>query len=374
MHRPPKRSLEEEALRFLDQFASETGMGVQEARAREEQIRSHIELDGHYTHTTAELEFGARVAWRNSNRCIGRLGWMSLTVLDHRDLRAPLDIEGALRAYLRFATNGGRIRPTVAVFAPDSPESGGGPRIRNSKLVRYAGYPQGEGWLGDPAEAQFTTLCESLGWRGQRTAFDVLPVVIESPGYPQHWFEWHTSEALEVAIEHPHYPWFREMGLRWYAVPVVSDMTLEVGGIEYPAAPFNGWFMGTEVGARNLSDEGRYNVLPKVADRMGLDRADRVALWKDRALVELNTAVLHSWKKAGVRMVDHHKASEQFMRFQAREEDAGRCVMAEWAWIVPPMSGASTAVFHGGWPNEVLTPGYFYRTNPEGVPPDSCEP
>ncbi|MFD2354446.1 nitric oxide synthase oxygenase [Nonomuraea ferruginea] len=26
---------------------------------------------GSYTHTSEELEFGARVAWRNSNRCIG---------------------------------------------------------------------------------------------------------------------------------------------------------------------------------------------------------------------------------------------------------------------------------------------------------------
>ena len=56
------------------------------------------------------------------------------------------------------------------------------------------------------------------------------------------------------------YPWFEELGLRWFGVPAVSNIMLDVGGLEFTAAPFNGWFMNTEVG-RNLGDVDRYNKL-----------------------------------------------------------------------------------------------------------------
>ena len=57
------------------------------------------------------------------------------------------------------------------------------------------------------------------------------------------------------------YDWFSELGLEWYAVPGVSNMMFDCGGIEYTAAPFNGWYMGTEVGSRDFCDESRYNVM-----------------------------------------------------------------------------------------------------------------
>lgn len=56
------------------------------------------------------------------------------------------------------------------------------------------------------------------------------------------------------------FPWFKDLGYKWYAVPAVSNMMLDIGGIEFCAAPFNGWFMGTEIG-RDLCDTVRYNVL-----------------------------------------------------------------------------------------------------------------
>ena len=52
----------------------------------------------------------------------------------------------------------------------------------------------------------------------------------------------------EVAITHPELPEFEDLQLKWYAVPMISDMKLEIGGIDYVAAPFNGWYMGTEIG------------------------------------------------------------------------------------------------------------------------------
>ena len=56
------------------------------------------------------------------------------------------------------------------------------------------------------------------------------------------------------------FPWFEELGLKWYILPAVANMLLDCGGLQFPAAPFNGWYMGTEVGARDLCDPQRYNI------------------------------------------------------------------------------------------------------------------
>jgi nitric-oxide synthase len=346
-----------EAHAFLEQFARETGAeGIGRRLAR---IEADIRTRGTYSHTAEELHFGAQVAWRNSTRCVGRLPWAGLRVFDRRRVTDPIRMTRTLRSYLKYATNEGKIRPTLVVFAPEDPLTGVGPRIWNSKLVRYAGYETPEGTVGDPDEVGFTRACSELGWCGAGSRFDLLPVVVESPGHPIHWFTWAPGEALEVSLEHPTLPWFAELGLRWYAVPVISNMVLEIGGIRYPAAPFNGWFMGTEVGARNLADDGRYAMLPEVARRMGLDPSARGTLWKDRALVEVNEAVLHSYQKAGVTLVDHHTACSQFMRFAARERAEGREVRGEWSWLVPPMSSSATEVFHCPWDPAEERPNFF---------------
>lgn len=57
------------------------------------------------------------------------------------------------------------------------------------------------------------------------------------------------------------YPWFADLGLKWYALPAVSGMLFDCGGLEFPACPFNGWYMGTEIGARDFCDSNRYNML-----------------------------------------------------------------------------------------------------------------
>ena len=57
------------------------------------------------------------------------------------------------------------------------------------------------------------------------------------------------------------FPWFADMGLKWYSLPAVSNMAFDCGGLVFTAAPFNGWFMGTEIGARDLVDKFRYNLL-----------------------------------------------------------------------------------------------------------------
>ena len=197
----------------------------------------------------------------------------------------------------------------MSIFAPQVPHRPG-IRIWNPQIIRYAGYRQPDGSVvGDPAHVELTQVVHQLGWRGEKgTPFDVLPLAIQMPDQPPKLFELPPDTIVEVPLHHPNYPWFASLGLKWHALPVISNMRLSIGGLSYTAAPFNGWYMGTEVGARNLGDVTRYNVLPLVARQMGLDvRSDRT-LWKDRALVELNVAVLYSFARSGITIVDHHTA------------------------------------------------------------------
>lgn len=48
--------------------------------ARWQQIQKEIETTGSYHLTETELIYGAKLAWRNSSRCIGRIQWSKLQV------------------------------------------------------------------------------------------------------------------------------------------------------------------------------------------------------------------------------------------------------------------------------------------------------
>jgi len=127
-----------EAEEFLRLFHGEhPNAGPVEPRLA--QVLAEIDETGTYRHTEGELAFGARVAWRNSARCIGRLYWQSLRVRDMRKVRDASAVAAQCAEHLRSATNGGRIRPTVTVFAPETPQQPA-PRIWNEQLIRYAGY------------------------------------------------------------------------------------------------------------------------------------------------------------------------------------------------------------------------------------------
>ncbi|MFD7666823.1 nitric oxide synthase oxygenase [Streptomyces sp. NPDC059788] len=347
------------------------GAGSPDRRLAE--ISAEISRTGTYTHTPQELDFGAKVAWRNSIRCIGRLYWQSLIVRDRRHVEGADRIAQEAVRHLQQATNGGRIRPYLTVFAPDRPRRPA-PRIWNDQLIRYAGYTRPDGSvLGDPVSAELTAAARNLGWPGgPGTPFDILPLIVHGHDDKPQWFELPESAVLQVPIEHPEHGWFARLGVRWYAVPAVSNMRLDIGGVRYPLAPFNGWYMGTEIGARNLADTDRYNLLPGIARRLGLDTSRDRSLWKDRALVELNIAVLHSFEQAGVTISDHHTESRHFLAHLAREERAGRAVGADWSWIVPPMSGATTPVFHRYYDTEQRHPAFVYQPEALGEGTGAC--
>ena len=353
---------------FLAQFHAENpGAGSLHERMR--QVRREIAACGTYRHTEAELTFAARVAWRNSSRCIGRLYWRSLRVRDRRQVSSAAQVAAECFAHLREATNGGRIRPLITVFAPDRPGRPG-PRILSSQLVRYAGYSEAGSYseasttaIGDPANVELTRLAIDLGWPGAEEPgrFDLLPLIVQEAGAAPGWHALPAGAVLEVPLRHPDLAWFASLGLRWYAVPVISDMQFEAGGICYPAAPFNGWYMCTEIGSRNLGDVARYNQLPAVAARMGLSTADDRTLWKDKAVTELNLAVLHSFSSAGVTITDHHTESVRFLQHVEREERQGRACPADWTWIVPPTASSTTPVFHRYYADFDQSPGFRRR-------------
>jgi len=352
------------AEQFITQFYRESQLQAPDRRLR--QVRREIEASGTYWHKPDELAFGVRVAWRNSSRCIGRLYWRSLRVRDRRHVTAAPDIAAESVRHLHEAANGGRIRPTITVFAPDEPGRPG-PRILSSQLIRYAGYQADGGAVtGDPANLDITRLARELGWRGGQPPgrFDILPLLVQEAGAPATLHEMPADAVLEVAIEHPDFRWFAGLGLRWYAVPVISDMYLEIGGVRYPAAPFNGWYMCTEIGSRDLGDEGRYAQLPVIAAHMGLSLASDRSLWKDKAMTELNVAVLHSFHRAGVTITDHHTESSRFLQHMEREEQHGRACPADWTWIVPPAASSATPVFHQSYEDFDQTPNFYRHPAP----------
>lgn len=353
-----------EAEAFVRACYAELGHDAGIAEKRLERIREEIALTGTYSHTEEELEHGARMAWRNANRCIGRLFWNRLRAFDCRGASTEDEVYEALLRHIDYATNGGEIRSAITVFRP---EGAGRERIRiwNHQLIRYAGHARPDGSVvGDPASVAFTRTCESLGWRGAGTPFDLLPLVVQIGERPPKWYELPRERVLEVPIRHPELDLFAEDEIRWYAVPIISEMRLEIGGLSYSAAPFNGWYMGTEIGARNLADKDRYDLLPRVAAAMGLDTSSSLSLWQDRALVELNAAVLHSFRERGVSIVDHHTAAQQFGAFQRNEEREGRQVTGRWSWLIPPMSPATTHVFHGSFEDRMLNPNYWPQSRP----------
>jgi nitric-oxide synthase len=339
-------------------------------KGRCEEVQAEIAATGTYVHSLAELTFGARLAWYNSNRCIARHLWRTLEVVDARHVRDHAGVVDHLERHMERAFNKGRIRSVITVFAPRTT----GPdhvRLGNNQLVRYAGFQGQDGDItGDPHSLDLTTHCIEKGWSpDSRGRFTPLPwcIWIDGREMPPHdIFRLRPELLKEVKLSHPEAPFFAGLGLRWYAVPILADMALVIGGVVYPCAPFNGFYMGTEIGARNLADTTRYDMLPAIADGFGWDRSNERSMWRDRALVELNRAVLHSFDRAGIRMGDHHAMGSSFAAFCEAEESKGRSVRGDWTWLVPPVSGSLSPLFHRSFDGAVHRHTNYFLQPPVG--------
>ena len=166
------------------------------------QIEDELERTGTYWQSAEELEYGAKVAWRNSTRCIGRLHWQKLVVRDRRALRSAEEIFAALIEHVRLSSGTGKVVPMITIFAPEHSDQRP-VRIWNRQLIDYAGYRRSDGSiLGDPLNVPLTEVVRKLGWtRDPAGPFDLLPVLIEtSEGL--RWFDWPEGLILEVPIRH----------------------------------------------------------------------------------------------------------------------------------------------------------------------------
>jgi nitric-oxide synthase, bacterial len=145
----------EEAWAYLELLQREFGkLGPDQDRVAT--VCAEVARTGTYRHTEQELVLGAKLAWRNTARCLGKFYWNALKVRDLRHLTTAEDVFDATVEHLRLATSHGRIRLLLTAFAPQEPGRPG-IRIWNSQLVRYAGYRQPDGSVvGDPASVTFT--------------------------------------------------------------------------------------------------------------------------------------------------------------------------------------------------------------------------
>ena len=125
----------EKAERFLAAAYEELDI-LSNLPGRLKEVKESIDHQGTYFHTTEELNHGARMAWRNSNRCIGRLYWKTLKVIDAREVNTADDIFSALGHHVNYAFNNGDIRSTITVFRQKMPGEEDGPRILNHQLLK----------------------------------------------------------------------------------------------------------------------------------------------------------------------------------------------------------------------------------------------
>ena len=71
--------------------------------------------------------------------------------------------------------------------------------------------------------------------------------------------------------------------------------------------------------------------------------------------------MLYSYEQRGVKLIDHHAATQDFMEFVGQEVGAGRKIAGRWSWLVPPISGSATPTFHHEWEEHTILPQYFYQ-------------
>jgi sulfite reductase alpha subunit-like flavoprotein/nitric oxide synthase oxygenase domain/subunit len=353
------------AKQYLELIATEQAWEAEDKARRWAEIQEEVRATGTYTHTYEEVAYGAQVAWRNASKCVGRIQWNNMVVRDRRHVTDPDEIFRELKEHLQYATNDGNLQITMTVFRPKHPKERWGPRIWNPQLARYAAYEQPNGSImGDPANLDLTKAIMKLGWQPSepRTEYDILPLVIETPGMEPKMYHWDRDEILEVEIEHPTIPEFKSLGLRWYAVPAISNFSMHVGGINYGCIPFNGWYMGTEI-MRDFLDEYRYNKMEDIAKVLKLDSSSEQTLWRDRVALEVNVAILYSFQKAKVTMVDHQSASRQFLAHDLREKKAGRECPGDWGWVVPASGGSACPVWHHQMRDFYLEPAYHHAAD-----------
>ncbi|GBM22649.1 Nitric oxide synthase, inducible [Araneus ventricosus] len=106
-----KGEILDEALKFQELYWSTMKTASPEDLSnRMNEITEEVMRIGTYTMKLEEMEFGAKMAWRNASRCIGRIQWNKLHAQDYRHITSTKEMFEAICKHLEYATNGGNIR------------------------------------------------------------------------------------------------------------------------------------------------------------------------------------------------------------------------------------------------------------------------
>ena len=228
----------------LDQVKKEIDTGSAEGVVRDD--LSSAKVGGTWTQTYQELEFGIRRAWRNARKCIMRSHCEELKLCDLRKVTSSVAMVSELVKGVRDAFNGGNIQPTVFVFPPRTVNARG-PMIWNHQVLQFAGYEiEGGVILGDPMSVNLTNAIIDLGWQPPepKGRWDLLPLVAIAEGDRPAMIELPAELRKLVNIRHPKYTTeFENLDLKWVAFPALTRMGFDVGGVQYTATPFIGWYV-----------------------------------------------------------------------------------------------------------------------------------
>ncbi|KAK3612602.1 hypothetical protein CHS0354_042110 [Potamilus streckersoni] len=106
-----KTELISQAKDFMVQYyGSMKGENKADHQKRWEGVLTSIKKTGTYELTIDELTFGAKTAWRNAPRCIGRIQWSKLQVFDARHITTARGMFEAICNHIKYGTNNGNIR------------------------------------------------------------------------------------------------------------------------------------------------------------------------------------------------------------------------------------------------------------------------
>jgi len=260
----------------------------------------------------------------------------------------------------------------MTIFRPRGVGEAWGLRFWSSQFVRFAGYQleEGEeheeanpdGIVGDPANLEFTQYLVERGlWTipDKRTAFDVLPLVLKVPGVTKPFVYTLPDEWVQlVDIEHPTCSAIAGLGLKWAAIPAISNFNMNLGGVHYNCCPFNGWFMSTEI-VRNLME--RYQVQSRWMKAMELNPDERMI--EMRIQHEVQVSVLHSFEKACFSIVDPETVGKSFLVHCKRERDNNRECPGQWSWI-GGLVGPTNITWHTEMRDFYIAPQYEYASEP----------
>lgn len=220
--------------------------------------------------------------------------------------------------------------------------------------------------IGEPANVSFTDEVIKLGWKPPtlRSRWDLLPIVTMAQDDSPYITEISKDDFPDIHIGHPepqHDLAFRKLGLRWVASPVLSRLGFDIGGVQYTATPFMGFFADMEIGVRNLADRARYNVLPSVVNALNLlqknQTLEELPPYEQLAKLqlaqsELNRAVYWSYAEAGVRMIDTLTASAMYCDYDdIHLAEKGFRLPADPYWLSPPQGSIVPLWHRGGAPN-----------------------